>query len=89
MVAPVDPLALGRALIRCREPEQATEELRGPARLDETLYGMLAREQLGVTTLETRHSDSLDFYELAVWQLRAALEAAFDAGAEAARSTKR
>lgn len=36
-----------RALVRCREPEQATEELRGAARLDETLYGMLAREQLG------------------------------------------
>ena len=36
-----------RALIRCREPEKATEELRGAARLDETLYGMLAREQLG------------------------------------------
>ena len=36
-----------RALIRCREPEKATEQLRGAARLDETLYGMLAREQLG------------------------------------------
>ncbi|MFN4114414.1 MAG: transglycosylase SLT domain-containing protein [Sphingomonadaceae bacterium] len=36
-----------RAMVRCREPEKATEELRGAARLDETLYGMLAREQLG------------------------------------------
>lgn len=36
-----------RALVRCREPEKATEQLRGAARLDETLYGMLAREQLG------------------------------------------
>lgn len=36
-----------RALIRCREPEKAAEQLRGAARLDETLYGMLAREQLG------------------------------------------
>ena len=36
-----------RALIRCRQPEKAAEQLRGAARLDETLYGMLAREQLG------------------------------------------
>ncbi|MBU1757020.1 MAG: lytic transglycosylase domain-containing protein, partial [Alphaproteobacteria bacterium] len=36
-----------RALIRCREPEQASEQLRGAARFTETLYGMLAREQLG------------------------------------------
>ncbi len=36
-----------RALIRCREPEKAAEQLRGAARMDETLYGMLAREQLG------------------------------------------
>ena len=36
-----------RAMIRCREPEQAAEQLRGAARFTETLYGMLAREQLG------------------------------------------
>jgi len=36
-----------RALIRCRAPEKAAEQLRGAARYDETLYGMLAREQLG------------------------------------------
>lgn len=36
-----------RAFVRCRYPERAAEQLRGAARLDETLYGMLAREQLG------------------------------------------
>ncbi|MEP2235040.1 MAG: lytic transglycosylase domain-containing protein [Alteripontixanthobacter sp.] len=36
-----------RAHVRCRAPEKAAEQLRGAARLDETLYGMLAREQLG------------------------------------------
>ncbi len=36
-----------RSFIRCRQPEKATEHLRGAARMDETLYGMLAREQLG------------------------------------------
>lgn len=36
-----------RALIRDRQPEKAIEQLRGAAFLDETLYGMLAREQMG------------------------------------------
>ena len=36
-----------RAYVRCREPEKASEKLRGAAMMDETLYGMLAREQLG------------------------------------------
>lgn len=35
-----------RASIRCRAPEKAQELLRGAARMDETLYGMLAAEQL-------------------------------------------
>ena len=36
-----------RAAVRCRQPEQAAEQLRGAARFPETLYGMLAHEQLG------------------------------------------
>ncbi|ANY20797.1 Soluble lytic murein transglycosylase precursor [Tsuneonella dongtanensis] len=36
-----------RANVRCRQPEKAAEQLRGAARMDETLYGMLAREALG------------------------------------------
>ena len=36
--------------------------------------------KLGIATLETQRSDSFDFHEVAVWQLRAALEAAFEAG---------
>lgn len=36
-----------RAFIRCREPEKADEQLHGAARYHETLYGMLAYEQLG------------------------------------------
>ena len=42
----------------------------------------IARELLGIKTLETRNSDSLDFHEIAVWNLRAALEAAYKAGKE-------
>lgn len=35
---------------------------------------------LGLETLETRGQDCLDFHELAVWQIQAALEAAYLAG---------
>ena len=40
----------------------------------------IAREILRLETLETRHSDSLDFSEQSVWGLKEALEAAFEAG---------
>ncbi|MEW4447838.1 lytic transglycosylase domain-containing protein [Qipengyuania sp. JC766] len=36
-----------RAHTRCRRPEKVAEQLRGAALADQTLYGMLAREQLG------------------------------------------
>ena len=45
----------------------------------------IAREVLQLETLETRLLDELDFHNLAVWQIREALEAAFEAG----RQTKR
>ncbi|MGB3739436.1 MAG: lytic transglycosylase domain-containing protein [Pontixanthobacter sp.] len=48
-----------RAYTRCRAPEKVTEQLRGAAMLDETLYGMLAREQLG-QSLPQAHA-SADF----------------------------
>ncbi len=47
----------------------------------------IAREILDLETLETRKSDSLDFSEQAVWTLRRALEAAYEAG-RAARQEK-
>lgn len=40
----------------------------------------IARVHLHIEALETRRSDSLDFYDLAVWNIRAALEAAYLAG---------
>jgi hypothetical protein len=43
----------------------------------------LAR-RLGFVTLETRRSDSLDFHDVAVWQIKEALEAAYEAGFQAA-----
>ena len=34
----------------------------------------------GIKTLETRHSDSLDFHEVSVWRLREMLMAAYQHG---------
>lgn len=42
----------------------------------------IARKHLDIGTLEARRSDSLDFHEVSVWGLKAALQAAFDAGKE-------
>jgi soluble lytic murein transglycosylase-like protein len=39
---------LARSYVRCRQPELASTPLRAAARADETLYGMLAAEQLGL-----------------------------------------
>jgi hypothetical protein len=41
--------------------------------------------RLGFDTLETRNCDSLDFREVAVWQIKEALEAAYEAGKKAVR----
>ena len=46
----------------------------------------IAKQHLGLSTLETRRSDSLDFHDVAVWCLRDALEAAFNAGLEQGRN---
>jgi soluble lytic murein transglycosylase-like protein len=45
----------GRAALRCRQPERSAEFLRLSAGADETLYGMLAVEQLG-TVLPDRQA---------------------------------
>ena len=43
----------------------------------------IAKRHLLVDTLETRNSDSLDFYEVAVWCIKAALLEAYQAGQDA------
>lgn len=49
----------------------------------------IAKKHLGIQTLECRKSDSLDFHEVSVWSVQAALEAAFAAGQNAAKGGKR
>lgn len=40
----------------------------------------IARDFLKINTLDTRHRDSLDFHEVAVWSVREALAQAYAAG---------
>ncbi len=51
----------------------------------EQLLTQIAQQHLDVETLETRRSDRLDFHDLAVWSIKAALEAAYQAGVEQVR----
>lgn len=44
----------------------------------------IAQRLLHLDTIATRNSDALDFHELAVWSIRDALVAAYNAGAEVA-----
>jgi hypothetical protein len=46
----------------------------------------IAQRQFHLETLETRNWDRLDFHDVAVWAIRAALEEAFEAGRRAGRA---
>ena len=47
----------------------------------EALLLAIARTHFpNIETLETRNSDGLDFHDVAVWAIRDALEAAYEAG---------
>jgi len=51
----------------------------------EKLLTEIAVKHFNVETLETRRSDSLDFYDCAVWSMREALAEAYEAGKKAAQ----
>ena len=55
----------------------------------DTIFTLIAQKHLRIDTLETRHSDRLDFHDVAVWCLRDALEAAFNAGVEQGSKAKK
>jgi hypothetical protein len=48
------------------------------------LFAEIAREHLGIETLETRNRDSLDFHDVGVASVKAVLRAAYEAGRRAA-----
>lgn len=43
-------------------------------------FEQIAKEHLHIQTLETQNSDSLDFHDVSVWGVKAALQAAYEAG---------
>ncbi len=47
----------------------------------------IAQRQFRIETLETQNWDRLDFHDVAVWAIRAALEEAFEAGHRAGLAT--
>lgn len=48
------------------------------------LLESIARDHLLIESLEIQHSDRLDFHEVSIWGVKAALQAAFDAGRQSA-----
>ena len=51
-----------------------------PTAARDALILEIAKRHLSVETLEIRNADRLDFHDVAVWAIRAALEEAFEAG---------
>lgn len=51
----------------------------------EAAVAEIAATVLHIDTLETQHSDRLDFHDVAVWSVRDALVAAYAAGVASAR----
>ena len=47
----------------------------------------IALDHLFIETLETRHSDRMDFHEVSVWGVKSALMAAYQAGLAAGQKT--
>jgi hypothetical protein len=59
-------------------PLRGTRQMEANSRED-TISG-IAHRVLGVRTLATQNSNGRDFYDLAVWTIREALDAAYEAG---------
>ena len=59
------------------EPEDGPDEVADDRR---ERFTRIAFDHLGIPTLETRNSDSLDFHTVAVWAVASAIETAYEAG---------
>ena len=60
----------------------STAQMTTTAETFNILIKKIAQNHFDIETLETRNSDSLDFHDVAVWQIKKALEDAFRAGME-------
>ncbi len=65
-------------------PKKARARAEQAAQARDAQLQAIALEHLDLETLATRRSDSLDFSDQAVWSIKAALEAAFEAGRRSA-----
>jgi len=52
------------------------------------IFEQIAKDHLHIDNLETQNLDRLDFHEVAVWNIRAALEAAYNAGRTSGKTDK-
>jgi hypothetical protein len=52
------------------------------------LFEDIVRRRCDIRTLRTRARDSLDFHDVSVWALIDIMQAAYDAGTEAAKKPK-
>jgi hypothetical protein len=68
-----------------RQTETTMTRTEAPTAPEALLLEIARRHFPRIQTLETRNSDALDFHDVAVWSIRAALEAAYAAGRAAAR----
>ena len=50
------------------------------------LLEQIAQQHLFIDPLETQSSDRLDFHDVSVWGVKAALQAAYEAGLKAAHT---
>jgi hypothetical protein len=51
------------------------------------LFEQIALEHLHIETLETQNRDRYDFHDVAVWSIKSALKAAYEAGVAAAKKS--
>lgn len=56
--------------------------------MEKTLQEIALRE-FGIESLDRQDADDLDFHDIAVWTLKAALTAAFKAGQEASHTSRK
>ena len=64
----------------------AAAECENHAAIDSCLEKIGSRI-LGIPTLKTRHSDQADFHDLAVWNIKRAMMAAYEAGRDSAKNS--
>lgn len=66
-------------MANAKQPNPQTMQLETPA-ANEALIVEIAKRHFFIETLETRNRDRLDFHDVPVWAIQAALEEAFEAG---------